>query len=441
MTATVATHPALASTALALPPAASPATTGAALAAPPAGAPTGLDSPAFTALLLGLRPAPGSAPAPATAPAGTGNAAPLPLPDAISPPLPGVTPPPFLPAAAAARDGHGSGAELPDSGTELPLQDLDALLASLEQATAPDATVTLVPAPAAVVRDHSVTPDPRSAPASDSAHLPAAGPPGTVSSAREALAEPALPQRAAGTGSATAPSPDKTARAAPAVDAMSAAPESAADSDPARGMDLALPAEFRARLDAALALASRPAAFTDPPVAGAPAFASSPLLNQPGQLPATTATSLPDSLPALQPLADRGAWSQGLGERLLMMADKGLQSATLRLQPEHLGPIEVKINVDEGGATRVLFSAHHAQTRDALETAMPRLRELFAEQGLNLAQANVDTGSSAFAQRGFAADLPAWNRWLRDEPQASAADEPATWRLAQPSGRRVDVFV
>ena len=125
----------------------------------------------------------------------------------------------------------------------------------------------------------------------------------------------------------------------------------------------------------------------------------------------------------------------------MMMADKGLQTATLRLQPEHLGPVEVKISVDENGSAQVLFSAHHAQTRDALETAMPRLREMFADQGLSLTHTNVDTGSSAFAQRGFAAELPPWNRWSRDEADVRTDEVATAWHLARPSVGRVDVLV
>ena len=53
-----------------------------------------------------------------------------------------------------------------------------------------------------------------------------------------------------------------------------------------------------------------------------------------------------DSLPALQPLSDSNAWSQGLGERLLLMADKGLQSATIKLQP---GAARADADPDPGG--------------------------------------------------------------------------------------------
>ena len=91
--------------------------------------------------------------------------------------------------------------------------------------------------------------------------------------------------------------------------------------------------------------------------------------------------------------------------------------------------MQIRIQVDEDGTAQVMFSAHHAQTRDALESAIPRLRDMFAEQGLSLMQANVDSGRSTFAQRDFASSLATWRNWDGDEPDPAAATRHATaWR-------------
>lgn len=73
---------------------------------------------------------------------------------------------------------------------------------------------------------------------------------------------------------------------------------------------------------------------------------------------------------------------------MTLMADRGQHSASLRLSPEHLGPLEVRISIRDDQAS-VWFGANHADTRAALEQALPRLRELFASQGLSLADAGV----------------------------------------------------
>ncbi len=82
------------------------------------------------------------------------------------------------------------------------------------------------------------------------------------------------------------------------------------------------------------------------------------------------------------------AWTQQLGDELAWMAQQGRDSASLKLSPEHLGPLEVRISMREGEAS-VWFGAANAETRSALEQALPRLRELFASQGLALADAGV----------------------------------------------------
>lgn len=86
------------------------------------------------------------------------------------------------------------------------------------------------------------------------------------------------------------------------------------------------------------------------------------------------------------------AWSDELGAQLSWMTHRGLESGSLRLSPEHLGPVEVQISVQNGDAS-VWFGAHHPDTRAALEQALPRLREMFATQGLTLTDSGVSRES------------------------------------------------
>lgn len=81
-------------------------------------------------------------------------------------------------------------------------------------------------------------------------------------------------------------------------------------------------------------------------------------------------------------------WANEIGARLTMMAEQGKHSASLRLSPEHLGPLEIRIAIRDDQAS-VWFGAAHADTRAAIEHALPRLRELFESQGMFLADAGV----------------------------------------------------
>lgn len=81
-------------------------------------------------------------------------------------------------------------------------------------------------------------------------------------------------------------------------------------------------------------------------------------------------------------------WADEIGSRMTMMVEQGKHTASLRLSPEHLGPLEVRITMN-GDQASVQFGAANVDTRNAIENALPRLREMFASQGLSLADANV----------------------------------------------------
>ncbi|HEU4603687.1 MAG TPA: flagellar hook-length control protein FliK, partial [Steroidobacteraceae bacterium] len=81
-------------------------------------------------------------------------------------------------------------------------------------------------------------------------------------------------------------------------------------------------------------------------------------------------------------------WRDEVSAKVSVMVQQGNTSASLRLSPEHLGPLEVRISVQNDQAS-VWFGAAHADTRAAIEHALPRLREMFASQGLSLADTGV----------------------------------------------------
>jgi Flagellar hook-length control protein FliK len=81
-------------------------------------------------------------------------------------------------------------------------------------------------------------------------------------------------------------------------------------------------------------------------------------------------------------------WGAELATRLMLMSVRGQQEGSLSLTPEHLGPLEIRINVSQD-TTNVWFGAQHADTRAALTDAIPRLREMLAASGLELGHAGV----------------------------------------------------
>jgi flagellar hook-length control protein FliK len=91
---------------------------------------------------------------------------------------------------------------------------------------------------------------------------------------------------------------------------------------------------------------------------------------------------------ALEARVGTPRWSDEIAARVNLMSQRDVHAASLRLSPEHLGPLEIQITV-QNDKTSVWFGAAHADTRAALEQAMPRLRELLSSQGLVLSDSGV----------------------------------------------------
>ncbi|TDR56110.1 flagellar hook-length control protein FliK [Halomonas ventosae] len=89
-------------------------------------------------------------------------------------------------------------------------------------------------------------------------------------------------------------------------------------------------------------------------------------------------------------------WEQQLGQQVVQMTRHGQQSMELSLHPAELGPLTVSLKVAEQGA-QAHFLAANAQVRQALEMALPQLREALAEQGIQLGEASVGEQGQAFA--------------------------------------------
>ena len=108
------------------------------------------------------------------------------------------------------------------------------------------------------------------------------------------------------------------------------------------------------------------------------------------------------SLAVATPVRDAD-WSTDLGQKVVWLASSDTQSAQLTLNPEHLGPIDVSVDIDNlSGSASVSFASANAEVRDALESAMPRLREMFASAGIELGQTNV--GAESFRQSSSNSD-------------------------------------
>jgi hypothetical protein len=112
----------------------------------------------------------------------------------------------------------------------------------------------------------------------------------------------------------------------------------------------------------------------------------------------------PVSTAVAVPFGERG-WERAFGERVVWLVGQQLQTAEVRLNPPHLGPVEVRLSLT-GQEANLSFTVAHGATREAIEQAIPRLREMFADQQLQIV--NVDVG-----QRDASSQASAGDRWGR----------------------------
>jgi len=89
-----------------------------------------------------------------------------------------------------------------------------------------------------------------------------------------------------------------------------------------------------------------------------------------------------------------GQFAAETATKILYFAQNNVQSAQLSLNPAHLGPLDVQIRMT-GEQVSLVLSSDHADTRHAMESSLPKLREMFSEQGIQLGDLSV--GSRAFS--------------------------------------------
>jgi flagellar hook-length control protein FliK len=104
-----------------------------------------------------------------------------------------------------------------------------------------------------------------------------------------------------------------------------------------------------------------------------------------------------------KPISHPG-WSRDLGEHIIWMNNKEISAAEIKLNPPHLGPISVRIDVTHDNQTSILFTAQHAETKEVLETSLPKLKEMLQGQQLNLVNVNISQNSSS--NQGHTAPRP-----------------------------------
>ncbi|MXS76659.1 hypothetical protein ABF87_01535 [Nitrosomonas sp. JL21] len=114
---------------------------------------------------------------------------------------------------------------------------------------------------------------------------------------------------------------------------------------------------------------------------------------------AHAASSAPQHLPAQAVQVDQPVgqprWGGDFAQKIVWLTSQHHQVAEIHLNPAHLGPVDVMLNISQDQAT-VQFVSPHLAVREAIEAALPKLREMMAENGIQLG--NVMVGAESFQQ-------------------------------------------
>ena len=156
---------------------------------------------------------------------------------------------------------------------------------------------------------------------------------------------------------------------------------------------------------------------------------------QPTPTPAKLANTAPSttgvSIEVPEALGSSG-WTNAFSQRVVLAVGRNDQLAEIRVNPPHLGPVEVTLSLsgDDNRIATVHFAAHHASVREAIESAIPRLREMLNEAGISLGNATVGSESSgretADSNRGSAATEQATSGGADDQAALSTSTVSAT---------------
>lgn len=142
---------------------------------------------------------------------------------------------------------------------------------------------------------------------------------------------------------------------------------------------------------------------------------------------ATSATPLTVQTPVQQP-----GFGEDLGQRVMWMVKNDMQAADIKINPPHLGPIEVRVTINND-QTSITFNTPHALVKEALDLAMPRLRELFGDANSLVTNVNVSQqslGDQRGQHTGNHANASAYSRPTSvdgESANAEAVDPRGQW--------------
>ncbi|MFC3095044.1 flagellar hook-length control protein FliK [Alteromonas sediminis] len=126
-----------------------------------------------------------------------------------------------------------------------------------------------------------------------------------------------------------------------------------------------------------------------------------------------------------------------VAEKIRWMVNSRTTAAEIRLDPPELGSMQIRVNMS-GDTASVSFVVQSAQARDVLADATPRLRDMLAEQGIDLGESFVeqqDQQQQFEGDEGGSGGSPA--NFGVEEEEMTVVEQP----INRPSVYNIDAYV
>lgn len=108
-----------------------------------------------------------------------------------------------------------------------------------------------------------------------------------------------------------------------------------------------------------------------------------------------------NALPVNQPIAmHQSGWTEEVVNRVMYLSSANLKAADIQLQPAELGRLDIRVNMVPDQQTQVTFMSAHPSVREALDSQMQRLRDMFVQQGMGQVDVNVSDQSRGWQGQG-----------------------------------------
>ncbi|MFC3533725.1 flagellar hook-length control protein FliK [Vogesella facilis] len=115
-----------------------------------------------------------------------------------------------------------------------------------------------------------------------------------------------------------------------------------------------------------------------------------------------------------QPMtAGSSAWRQEFAEKLGNLVQFKLDSASIKVSPEHLGPLDISITFDPQDKARISVVAANHAAREIVESGLPQLGKMLEQSGIQVGSVEVSSQSQ----------------------QQQARDQGAQWQQGQQQGQ------